>query len=651
MSAILLSLMLLGAAAQVQTRETPTTRLFVQTTPAGATIKLDGKAEGTAPKVFLVPPDANKMTVEVELEGHASQRREVVIQGGRVTRIEFQLAPQQAKSPAGSPSGFHNAPDDAQLAAKDPSGPRTRSLAEAVRVFNARAAEDSIGKSQSPLTEDEVIAAIRWSLLEIDKLAVSDKTIQALRGIIDSRELPPRFELEVLTVFEPNDQMEVTEWSVRLRIPAEPHGSTCIGIREQMVGSRLFGDEERNVIAKWQEKWRKDGIILLGFDREYEDERAKAAEIDRSRKTPDGEHTAAAPAPGVVSLAEAVRVFNARAAENSIGKSQSPLTEDEVIAAIRWSLLDTKKLPVSDKTLQSLKSIPDFRELPSGFDVEVMTCFQPDSQTAFTKWSVRLRIPAEPRSTTDIVIRDQMIAARFSDATAKTEPLNRQQPEAEFSRARELFEKGYVSESEYDKAKHDWNQTPAAAVRRFFDAVRQGDGRAVEAMMTSRAQQQFQQTGALAPVANATASYELGDVRARRQRERPGQGALDRHRSRDTGAPNPNDLPRAEGRGRLAGPRDNLLLRRGPAPGCVGPRGPAGPHAQAVWTSRMCRGACAGQGCSKRCDGREGGPTEDASRHTASSTGGGRGTLPLGQRGARVRPAPRRKNSSTSNFD
>ena len=328
MSAILLSLMLLGAAAQVQTRETPTTRLFVQTTPPGAAIKLDGKAEGTAPKVFLVPPDATKMIVEVELDGHASQRREVVIQGGRVTRIEFQLAPQQAKSPAGPPSGFYDGPGDAQLATEEPSGHRARSLAEAVRVFNARAAEDSIGKSQSPLTEDEVIAAIRWSLLEIDKLAVSDKTIQALRGIIDSRELPPRFDLEVDTLFEPNDRMEVTKWSVPLRIPAEPQGTTCISIREQPIRSRLFGEEERKVIAKWREKRRKDGVILLGFDTEYEDERAKAAEIDRSRKTPDGrDPTAAAPAPGVVSLAEAVRVFNAR--------RRGELSREESIAADR----------------------------------------------------------------------------------------------------------------------------------------------------------------------------------------------------------------------------------------------------------------------------------------------------------------------------
>ena len=166
-----------------------------------------------------------------------------------------------------------------------------------------------------------MIAAIRWSLLEIDKLAVSDKTIQALRRTIDSRELPPRFDLEVDTLFEPNDRMQVTMWSVRLRIPAQPQGTTCISIREQMVGSRLFGDEERKVIAKWGEKRRKDGIILLGFDTEYEDERAKAAEIDRSRKTPDKQPNAKMATPRdpkvvaladrAVSLAKAVRVFNA----------------------------------------------------------------------------------------------------------------------------------------------------------------------------------------------------------------------------------------------------------------------------------------------------------------------------------------------------
>jgi len=159
----------------------------------------------------------------------------------------------------------------------------TISLAEGIRVFNARAADDPVGKDQPPLAEEEVIAAVRWGLLEPDKLPVSDKTLETLRKIVDSRELPPGFELEVLTGFEPTDRMGFTKWSVRLRIPAEPTGSTCISIREVMLASRLFGEEERKVIDKWRKKWREQGGISSFQYAEYEKERAKAAEIDRAR--------------------------------------------------------------------------------------------------------------------------------------------------------------------------------------------------------------------------------------------------------------------------------------------------------------------------------------------------------------------------------
>ena len=105
MSPILLCLTLLGAAAaEVQTREVPTTRLYVETSPPGAAIKLDGKPNGS-PKVFLVPPETRKMIVEVELDGHAAERREVTIQGGRVTRIEFLLQPQHNETAAAA--GLH----------------------------------------------------------------------------------------------------------------------------------------------------------------------------------------------------------------------------------------------------------------------------------------------------------------------------------------------------------------------------------------------------------------------------------------------------------------------------------------------------------------------------------------------------------------
>jgi hypothetical protein len=102
MSAILLSLVLFGAdPAEVKTSDTPTTRLYVQTTPAGATIKVDGKARGTAPKVFVIPPGTRKMTVEVELDGRPSQRQELIIQGGRVTRLDFNFGPEVTTSRTG----------------------------------------------------------------------------------------------------------------------------------------------------------------------------------------------------------------------------------------------------------------------------------------------------------------------------------------------------------------------------------------------------------------------------------------------------------------------------------------------------------------------------------------------------------------------
>jgi len=144
MSAIVLSLMLLRAAAEVQTRETPTTRLFVQTTPPGAAIKLDGKAEGTDPKVFVVPPGATKMIVEVELEGHASQRREVAVQGGRVTRIEFLFEPSPPAKSVGARRSLEPAELDAQRAAvgdRDPEALHEIAVQRAQAVLQAAKAE------------------------------------------------------------------------------------------------------------------------------------------------------------------------------------------------------------------------------------------------------------------------------------------------------------------------------------------------------------------------------------------------------------------------------------------------------------------------------------------------------------------------------
>ena len=74
------------------------------------------------------------------------------------------------------------------ITARPGSKPEKITLAEAIRVFNARAANDPIGKNQPPLTQDEVIAAITWALLNPEKLPVSDETLEALKNITGSRD-------------------------------------------------------------------------------------------------------------------------------------------------------------------------------------------------------------------------------------------------------------------------------------------------------------------------------------------------------------------------------------------------------------------------------------------------------------------------------
>lgn len=159
-------------------------------------------------------------------------------------------------------------------------------LAEAIRAFNDRAREDPVGKHQPALTQDAVIAAIRWALLDRAKLQVADTTFRQLGEITRQHVLPKDFDLEVLTGYEPNDEVTFEVWSVRLRIPGGsiPGGTTCITIQEKMISSRLIGEQERKVIQEWRNKEQERGGIgsleRAGWMEEYRKARARAAARD-----------------------------------------------------------------------------------------------------------------------------------------------------------------------------------------------------------------------------------------------------------------------------------------------------------------------------------------------------------------------------------
>jgi hypothetical protein len=163
-------------------------------------------------------------------------------------------------------------------------------LAAAVNAFNKEAAQDPFAKDQPALTEDAVIAAMRWEMLDRKKLLVSDETFRTLGEIITTRSLPKGFDLERLRGYEPNDQVTFDVWSVRLRIPGGtlPGGTTCIMIQENMIRSRVIGEEERKVIHKWEKKEQERGGIgsmeRVEWMEQYHKERDAAAAIDRGNK-------------------------------------------------------------------------------------------------------------------------------------------------------------------------------------------------------------------------------------------------------------------------------------------------------------------------------------------------------------------------------
>jgi tetratricopeptide (TPR) repeat protein len=76
----------------VETGEKRDTLLYVRTVPSGAKVLLDGKELGTSNGMFHVAPGVG--TIQVELNGHAPNKKKVTIRAEGVTRVELALKPQ-----------------------------------------------------------------------------------------------------------------------------------------------------------------------------------------------------------------------------------------------------------------------------------------------------------------------------------------------------------------------------------------------------------------------------------------------------------------------------------------------------------------------------------------------------------------------------
>jgi hypothetical protein len=106
-----------------------------------------------------------------------------------------------------------------------------RSLKQAVASFNQEAARNSIGRAEPPLTEDEVVAALRgWDRKQME---VDDPTYAIFQKIADSRNLPRSAKLRFTTGWEYNGY-DFTVWWVDLDV-AKDGGGYTFRIRDRKI--------------------------------------------------------------------------------------------------------------------------------------------------------------------------------------------------------------------------------------------------------------------------------------------------------------------------------------------------------------------------------------------------------------------------------
>jgi hypothetical protein len=106
-------------------------------------------------------------------------------------------------------------------------------------------------------------------------------------------------------------------------------------------------------------------------------------------------------------LAEAVKDFNERALNNSTGKTQPPLTEDEAVAAIRGWIRD--RFQATDEVYKAYQTIADTLSLPEGATFRFTTKWSGFNGYDFDVWWVDLVIKTGGKIGYTFRIRDQKI--------------------------------------------------------------------------------------------------------------------------------------------------------------------------------------------------------------------------------------------------
>jgi len=126
-----------------------------------------------------------------------------------------------------------------------------------------------------------------------------------------------------------------------------------------------------------------------------------------------------------VSVAEAVKEFNQRAQQDPVGKTQPPLTEDELVAAIRGWIPDEH--PGCGPFLASFKKVAATGVLPVGIYLNFVPGWKGYNGYDYCVWWIDLFVPGTPEQQAqhhwgyNFRLRAQMISSRPHQHTAEDE--------------------------------------------------------------------------------------------------------------------------------------------------------------------------------------------------------------------------------------
>ena len=233
---------------------------------------------------------------------------------------------------------------------------RENSIADTVLQFTTRAEWDPIGKDQPPLTEDELRGAI-YSLAHTENDRFSTDEKQELEKAAAIGVLPKDWQLEVFTKIGGALGERLQGWMIYL--------------------SRQRPDSKQGFLV------RQQLLSLL-------DEDGNPAPLPATRKFNQADD-------GATPLAAAINGFNA--AHHTVRNvRQKPLTEEEVVAGIRWWKTRRNDAPVTNGEFAQFQKIADTRELPKGAEFEVIPDFIHGDGTEHFIWSVRIKMPREAKA-------------------------------------------------------------------------------------------------------------------------------------------------------------------------------------------------------------------------------------------------------------